>query len=127
MPQLRGNGPTLGLNTPSLTNVSKSKNGPNMTKVFSKLGLGPIGPQHSPVIHPESLRSRQCCFEGLELNSSYLDFLFHLSLLLSEILDHLLFNRPFQVLLYYCNHLVQLQALSINIFKHLAGFILHRL
>jgi hypothetical protein len=67
--------------------------------------------------HLESLRSSQCCLEGLELNSSYLDLLLLLILLLNELLDCFLYNRLFQALFYYSNHLIQLWALSINLFK----------
>jgi hypothetical protein len=99
----------------------------NLTNISSKLGRWPTGPQHSPVTRPESLRSRKRYFKGLELRSSCLDLLLHLSLLLNELLDHLLYNRPFQALFHCHNHLVQLQALSFDLFKHRLGFILHLL
>jgi hypothetical protein len=93
----------LRLGAPSSTSLSKSQKWSNTTNVLSKLGRGSIGPQHSLVTHPKSLRSGQHCFKGLNLSSSCLDLLFHQSFLLGELLNHLLSNRPFQALLHCRN------------------------
>jgi hypothetical protein len=84
------------LGAPSSTTASKSEKWSNLTKISSKLGRGPTCPQHSLVIRPGSLRSGKHCFEGLELHLSGLNLLLRLILLLNELLDHILCNRPFR-------------------------------
>jgi hypothetical protein len=69
-----------------------------MTKYSSKLGQGPTGPQHSPVTHPESLRSDQFCFECVDLGSSCFDLLHSDSLLFNKFLDYCVIEWSFQVM-----------------------------
>jgi hypothetical protein len=83
---------------PSLESYRSSQKWSSMTKYSSKLGQGPIGPQHSPVTRPESLRSGQFHFECLELGSSGLDLLQCDSLLFSKFLDYCVIERSFQAL-----------------------------
>jgi hypothetical protein len=119
--------PSLRLGAPSSTSLLKSQKWSNTTNVSSKLGQGPIGPENAPMTRPESLRSGQHCFKGLELSSSYLDLLLCQRFLLNELLNYLFCNRPFQALFHCRNHFFQLRALSFDLFKKRVGFILDQL
>jgi hypothetical protein len=92
----------------------------NMTKYSLKLGQGPIGPQHSPVTHPELLRSDQFCLECLNLGSSCFDLLQCDNLLLSKVLDHYVIEQSFQVLFCSEENLFKSSFLDFKFNKQLA-------
>jgi hypothetical protein len=95
-----------------------------MTKYSSKLGQGPIGPQHSPVTRPESLRSDQFRFECLELGSSGFDLLQCDSLLFSKFLDYCVIERSFQALLCGDGTLFEFSSLAFKFSEQLTCLLL---
>jgi hypothetical protein len=98
-----------------------------MTKCSSKLGQGPIGPQHSSMTHSESLWSDQLRFECLELGPSYFDLLQCDNLLLSELLDHCVIYWSFHALFCGDNNLFKPSCLALNFIEKLACFLLEGL
>jgi len=117
----------LRLGTPSLTSISKSQKWSNMTSISFKPGQGPTGPQNSPMTHPDSLWYGKRCFKILKLSSICLELLLRQSLLLNELLNYLLGDKPFQTMFYCCDHMFQLCTFSLNLFEKCVGFVLHRL
>jgi hypothetical protein len=104
--------------------LSRSQKQSNMTKYSSKLSQGPTGSQHSPVTHPELLKSDPFCFKFLELGLSYFDLLQCDNLLHSKFVDYCAIEQSFQALFCSDDNLFEFISLSFKFSGQLACFFL---